>query len=76
MTAADTFDDDEARRLLSGLQDGLEDAMAAAKITIAAEVWSAVVRGSRSVYLAARNSGYSRREAREVARDFIIRCTQ
>jgi hypothetical protein len=73
---ADTFDDDEARRLLGGLQEGLEDAMAAAKVAIAAEVWSAVVRGSASVYTAARSTGYSRRQARRISREFIARCTR
>lgn len=76
MSNASTFDDDEARRLLSGLQEGLEDAMMDAKIEIAAAVWSAVVRSSRGVYTAARNTGYSRREARRIAWRFIVRCTR
>ncbi|MEU6246459.1 hypothetical protein [Glycomyces sp. NPDC047010] len=74
--SADAFDDGEARRLLSGLQEGLEDALVDAKIEIAAAVWSAVVRSSHSVYSAARNTGYSRRDARRIAWRFIVRCTR
>jgi len=76
MSTANVFDDDEARRLLSGLQEGLEDAMMDAKIEVAAAVWSAVVRSSRSVYLAAKNAGYSRRDARRIAWRYIVRCTR